>query len=188
MKFTLASAALIASAVAASSDSVSYEIETVTNKHTTDITITSCADQQCVTTVQAVTNTVVTATVDGVETVYTTICPLTESATDASSSATSSVAAVPVSSSASAAPVTSSVAAVPASSSSSSSTTYTDITTTPVVTTSVGKKSTVYQQSTFTSVYNSTTSSRASIVVANNAPRNLCVGAAGVAGVAALLL
>ncbi|KAM9898528.1 hypothetical protein OXX79_003398 [Metschnikowia pulcherrima] len=177
MKFATASLALVASALAANT-TTSYEVDTVTNNHTTEITITSCADNKCATTVQSVTNTVVTTTVDGVKTVYTTICPLTESA-----SATPVSSATPV---VSTKPTT--LAAESAVSSSSDDVTYVDITTTPVVTASTGIQSTVYKQSTFTSVYNSSTSASPSVVFANNAPKNLLAGAAGVAGVAALLL
>lgn len=169
MKFAAASLALVSSVLAASNATVSYETQTVTNQHTTEVTITSCADHKCATTVQSVTNTVVTATVDGVETVYTTICPLTESHS-ASLTAPSSV------------------AAQSAASSAPQSITYVDITSTPTVTASTGVQSTMYHQSTFTSVFNSTTSARPSVTFANNAPRNLLAGAAGVAGVAALLL
>ncbi|OBA24529.1 hypothetical protein METBIDRAFT_30772 [Metschnikowia bicuspidata var. bicuspidata NRRL YB-4993] len=175
MKFAAASFALVSSALAASSSAVSYEYETVTNFHTDDITITSCADNNCVTTVQSVTSTVVTATVDGVTTTYTTVLP--ESTTSAS--VTPLISSKPTS-----------VAAESDVPSLSEDITYVDITTTPVVTASTGIESTVYQQSTFTSVYNSSASATASasVIWANDAPRNVLAGVAGVAGIAALLL
>ncbi|QRG39120.1 hypothetical protein FDK38_003547 [Candidozyma auris] len=79
------SAAVLAGAVAAAaanvSDSASIEVETVTNKHTTEITVTSChTDGPCQTTVHPATQTVVTKTVEGVATEYTTICPVSEGA------------------------------------------------------------------------------------------------------------
>lgn len=79
------SAAVLAGAVAAAaanvSDSASIEVETVTNKHTTEITVTSChTDGPCQTTVHPATQTVVTKTVEGVATEYTTICPVSEEA------------------------------------------------------------------------------------------------------------
>ncbi|KAF3991275.1 hypothetical protein FT663_01700 [Candidozyma haemuli var. vulneris] len=88
MKYFVSAAALAATVAAASSAAASapagsapasVEVETVTNQHTTELTITSCSGvKSCETTVHAATETVVTKTVEGVETEYTTICPVSE--------------------------------------------------------------------------------------------------------------
>lgn len=77
-KVLSASALLAATASAAIT---SYEIDTVTEHHTVDVTITSCSNNACETTVQKQVPTTLVTTVDGVKTVYTTYCPLTASST-----------------------------------------------------------------------------------------------------------
>ncbi|KAF7580920.1 Flocculin type 3 repeat family protein [Clavispora lusitaniae] len=73
-----ASAAPAASASDADdADSEVTEVATATNIHSTVVTVTSCSDHKCSATVVTTGVTTVTATVDGVETVYTTYCPLT---------------------------------------------------------------------------------------------------------------
>ncbi|KAK6455615.1 uncharacterized protein RJT20DRAFT_48512 [Scheffersomyces xylosifermentans] len=66
-------AALVASASAATTIT---SLETVTEHSTTDVTITSCSKEACATTVEKSSLTVVTTTVEGIETIYTTYCPL----------------------------------------------------------------------------------------------------------------
>lgn len=170
MKFAVAALALATGALAATNltDNVSYEVETVTNLHTTEVTITSCSDNACATTVQSVVQSVVTETVNGVLTIYTTVCPLTESTSETTTpeAAPTSVAAESV---------------VPAS---SESDIYVDITTTPVVVVSSAAELTVYAQSTSTSIYNNATVSS----FEGGANNIFVAGAAGVVGVAALLL
>ena len=56
--------------------------ETVTDKSTEVITITSCSDNKCTETTVPATHSTVTTTVSGVESIYTTVCPLTETVTD----------------------------------------------------------------------------------------------------------
>ncbi|KAG7195061.1 uncharacterized protein KQ657_004175 [Scheffersomyces spartinae] len=68
---TLSFATLIACAAA-------FSNTTVTEYSTTDITITSCSDNKCTETTLPASLSVVTETVNGVETIYTTICPETE--------------------------------------------------------------------------------------------------------------
>lgn len=52
-------------------------IETVTSHRTTEATITSCSDHACTSTTRVKSTTVITTTVGGVETIYTTVCPET---------------------------------------------------------------------------------------------------------------
>lgn len=192
MKFAVASAALAASVAATSvSESVSYDLVYVTNNVTTEVTITSCSDNKCATTVSPVAQTTVTTTVEGVETVYTTYCPLTASETTSSETTSSEESSLTT--------VTTTVEGVETvyttycpitatESASSDSVEYVDVTTTPTVTTSVGVESTTTAQSTFTSVYNSTSSVAAVSSYVGGANRNAVAGAVGIAGVAALLL
>ncbi|KAI5961384.1 CCW12 [Candida pseudojiufengensis] len=71
--FTVA-ATLVSSSLA----TTSFEWETIYESHTTEVTITSCSENKCETTVNKVSPSVATTTVEGIETVYTTYCPLTE--------------------------------------------------------------------------------------------------------------
>ena len=52
---------------------------TVTEHHTTEITITHCSDNKCATSVAPAVQSVNTVTIEGVVTEYTTYCPLTAS-------------------------------------------------------------------------------------------------------------
>lgn len=69
---------IIASALVASSygATTSTSLQTVTNHQSTEVTITSCSNEACVTTSNSLVPSVATTTVEGVETVYTTYCPL----------------------------------------------------------------------------------------------------------------
>lgn len=162
----------------------SYDIETVTNQHTTDVTITSCADNKCESTVDATSLTTVTTTIDGIETVYTTVCPESSSSTlapEASTeekSVTSTVTATvsgeitiyttvcpeteAEASTEAVLPESSEAKGVPSSAvediASSEEITYVDVTVTPTVTASTGVEATVTAQSSFTSIYNSNSS------------------------------
>ncbi|ODQ77957.1 hypothetical protein BABINDRAFT_163005 [Babjeviella inositovora NRRL Y-12698] len=73
--------------------SVNAIYTTVTDQSTTVVTITSCSDNACATTAVTTGVTVVTATVEGVVTEYTTYCPLTgESTSPVAQQSTSPVA------------------------------------------------------------------------------------------------
>lgn len=215
MKFALASAALVASAVSVSveSESVSLDIAYVTHNVTTEVTITSCSDNKCDSTVAPVplTSSVVTTTVSGVETIYTTVCPeSTESAPAPAPSAPAPASSAPASAPApapsasapgSAAPAPAPSASTPAAAPSapvsaeaenspipSGSDVYVDVTSTPVETASTGVELTVTAQSSFTSVYNSASPSAGVSTYAGGANRNAIAGAAGLVGAVALLL
>ncbi|CAK9436809.1 uncharacterized protein LODBEIA_P13310 [Lodderomyces beijingensis] len=174
------------------------EIETVYSNHTTQVTITSCANNACSTTVNAVSLSLATTTINGVKTVYTTYCPLTDvSETVAPSSAPLStlapVSSVAPSSSAPApapAPAPSSLAAAPApapaAASSAEEDQYVDVTITPTVLSTTNVAATEIAQSTlFTSQLNSTL---ADISTYQGGAQRAAVGFAAVAGFAAALL
>lgn len=69
---------IIASALVAKSygATTSTALQTVTNHQSTEVTITSCSNEACVTTSNSLVPSIATTTVEGVETVYTTYCPL----------------------------------------------------------------------------------------------------------------
>ncbi|KAI5954628.1 CCW12 [Candida jiufengensis] len=87
--FTIA-ATLVSSSLA----TTSFEWETVYESYTTELTITSCSDNKCETTVNKVIPSIASTTVEGVLTVYTTYCPLTESSSDVIAPTPSSIAGV----------------------------------------------------------------------------------------------
>ncbi|CUM57701.1 unnamed protein product [Debaryomyces tyrocola] len=181
MQYQLLSVAALVASVAA--QTTEYAIDTVTENHTTDVTITQCSSDKCDTTVQQQTQTTVTTTVDGVKTVLTTVCPLTESGAAAPTSAAGENNEV-----------------APESQAASESDSYVDVTVTPTVTASTGVEATVTSQATFTSVYNSngTASGSSSLEAANTADvsayegkangQQAMVGLAGLAALAAVLL
>lgn len=154
----------------ASAATTSYQIETVTENSTTDVTITSCSGHPDCVAAEVVTSTpsetVVTTTVDGVKTYYTTVCE--ESS-----------------------PVAKAPEVSEAASSSSEEIVYVDVTSTPTVTASTGVEATVYKQSTMTTSYstpggNSSVSPMEFEGLANN--QQVMLGAAGFAGLAAILI
>lgn len=192
MQYQLLSVAALVASVAA--QTTEYAIDTVTENHTTDVTITQCSSEKCDTTVQQQTQTTVTTTVDGVKTVLTTVCPLTESgAATPTSAAPENNEAAPESQAAQSEAPESQAAA-------SESDSYVDVTVTPTVTASTGVEATVTSQATFTSVYNSngTASGSSSLEAANTADvsayegkangQQAMVGLAGLAALAAVLL
>lgn len=209
---TLSLATLLAVASAESSQSVIYDVETQTQLSTTDVTITSCSEHACTATVETTSHTIVTTTVNGIETVYTTVCPLTEHtkaavSTEAPaapaapvSSAAPAAPAAPASSAAAAAPVAPASSAAPAAvapvaseaaEASSGSNVYVDVTVTPTVQATTGVEATVTSQSTFTSVYNSQNSSAVAAVstyAGEGSSPKVMIGAVGLAGLAAVLL
>lgn len=152
-------------AVVSLAQAASTEIETVTDNHTTEVTITSCSGHpDCVADVATTSETVVTTTVNGVETLYTTICEET----------VSPAVKVPE------------VSEVP--SSSSEEIIYVDETTTPTVTASTGVELTITQQSTLLSSYSASNSSLAGVAAfEGGANQNMIYGAAGLVGLAAYL-
>ncbi|CAI5756944.1 unnamed protein product [Candida verbasci] len=79
--FTIA-AALVSSSYAITT---STQLQTITDHQTTEVTITSCSDNKCDTTVNHAVQSVATTTVEGIETVYTTYCPLSSEEKGASS-------------------------------------------------------------------------------------------------------
>ncbi|CAX45154.1 cell wall (manno)protein (precursor), putative [Candida dubliniensis CD36] len=188
---------------------------TVTEHHTTEITITSCSDNKCATSVAPAVQSVNTVTIEGIVTEYTTYCPLTASEHEKASSSLAPVASTesvvtttisgvhtsyttycPLSGSESATPGT--VAAE--SSSSSEEVSYVDVTSTPVVESTTNVELTTTAQSTlFTSYANSTVSSSAAPAPPSNvttfeggavgvASNQITVGFAALAGLAAILL
>ncbi|CAG84446.1 DEHA2A03498p [Debaryomyces hansenii CBS767] len=177
MQYQLLSVAALVASVAA--QTTEYAIDTVTENHTTDVTITQCSSHKCDTTVQQQTQTTITTTVDGVKTVLTTVCPLTESGAAAPTSAAGENNEV-------------------APESASESDSYVDVTVTPTVTASTGVEATVTSQATFTSVYNSNGTASSSLEAANTADvsayegkangQQAMVGLAGLAALAAVLL
>lgn len=196
MKFAVASAALVASAAATSAvsaSSISYEVEYVTRNHTTEVTVTSCSNHVCQTTVSPVMETTVTKTVNGVETVYTTVCPLTETVVTSTVEGVETIytTVCPVTEAEATATPTnakavSSVAAASGAPSSSEEISYLDLTTTPVVTKTSGVMATQTAQHSFTTYFNNSTVAGVSTFVAG---ANInAVGAAGLVGVVALLL
>lgn len=195
MKFAVASAALVASAAATSAisaSSISYEVEYVTRNHTTEVTVTSCSNHVCQTTVSPVVEATITKTVDGVETVYTTVCPLTETVVTSTVEGVETIytTVCPVTEAEATATPTiakgvSSVAA-PSAASSDDEISYVDLTTTPIVTETSGVQATKTAQHSFTTYYNNSTAAGVSTFVAG---ANInAVGAAGLVGVVALLL
>ncbi|KAF6062793.1 Flocculin type 3 repeat family protein [Candida albicans] len=159
---------------------------TVTEHHTTEITITHCSDNKCATSVApavqsvntvtieessspssvapvASTESVVTTTISGVHTSYTTYCPLSGSS-EASTVITPGTVAGE-------------------SSSSSEEVSYVDVTSTPVVESTTDVELTLTAQSTlFTSYANSTGGA------VGGASNQITVGFAAIAGLAAILL
>lgn len=191
MQYQLLSVAALVASVAA--QTTEYAIDTVTENHTTDVTITQCSSEKCDTTVQQQTQTTVTTTIDGVKTVLTTVCPLTESGAAAPTSAAGENNEVAPESQAA-------QSEAPESQAASESDSYVDVTVTPTVTASTGVEATVTSQATFTSVYNSngTASGSSSLEAANTADvsayegkangQQAMVGLAGLAALAAVLL
>lgn len=204
-------------------------VDTVTEHHTTDVTVTHCSHDACSTTVQAHTQTVVTETVNGVKTVYTTVCPLTEGSSTVAPApteeevvtatltstvngeetvyttvcpaselpATTPGSAAPASSApATTAPAPGSKAPAPApaaeESESESDVTYVDVTVTPTVLETTGVEATITSQATLTSYYSSASSNGTVAGVntfeAKAAGQKAVLGAAGFAGLAAVLL
>lgn len=169
--FTMQFLVLALAAVAAAQSTI-YDVETVTDNLTTDVTITSCPNNACATTVEATSQTVVTTTVDGVETVYTTICPETEAGEKAAAASEAPAPAAP-------------------SASASGSDQYVDVTVTPTVTASTGVEATSTLQATITSYYNSLAANSYTMQAASEgaaAGQHVAYGVAGVAGLAVLLL
>lgn len=170
---------LLGLAALASAATTSYDIETVTENSTTDVTITSCSGHPDCVAAEAVTSTpvesVVTTTIDGMTTYYTTVCDESSSSPEET---VSPVAKAPE------------VSEPEPASSSSEEIVYIDLTTTPTVTASTGVEATVTQQSTLISSYSSANSSVNAVAefegVANN--QQVMLGAAGFAGLAALLI
>lgn len=214
MQFKLLSAAsILAVASAASSVApVSAIVETVTEKNTIVATITKCENDACSTGVVPATESVVTTTVNGEVTLFTTICPLTETtletpvvkpvvsseapveeplATDATvvvvpTSAPETIAAVPVES-ADVAPTSAPeiIAAVPVESVAAGSDTeeYVDVTITPTVTaTTVVPKVIQTSQSTY---YNTISPQ---VSAWEGSANKQVVGAMGLVGLVAILL
>lgn len=162
---------------------------TVTEHHTTEITITHCSDNKCATSVAPAVQSINTVTIEGVVTEYTTYCPLTASEhKHKESSSPSSVAPVastesvvtttisgvhtsyttycPLSGSSEASTVITPGTVAGESSSSSEEVSYVDVTSTPVVESTTDVELTLTAQSTlFTSYANSTGSSSSSSVV-----------------------
>ena len=227
MQYTVLSALGLASMVAAKSTITA--VDTVTEHHTTDVTVTHCSHDACSTTVQAHTQTVVTETVNGVKTVYTTVCPLTEEASTVAPASTLAPASTveeeivtatltttvngeetvyttvcpaselpattaPGSSApATPAPAPGTKAPVPApAEESDSDITYVDVTETPTVYETTGVEATITSQATLTSYYNSAASNSTVAGVntfeAKAAGQKAMLGAAGFAGLAAVLL
>lgn len=183
MKFAVASAAVFASAAAASS--ISYEVEYVTRNHTTEVTVTSCSNHACLTTVSPVIETTVTKTVNGVETVYTTVCPLTETTVTTTIEGVETVytTVCPVTEASSVSAVSSTSAAAE----SSEEISFLDLTTTPTVIKTKGVEATQTAQFSFTTYYNSNSTAGGISTFVGGANMN-AVGAAGLVGVVAMLL
>lgn len=183
-------------AALATAASTLYEIEYVTRNHTTEVTVTLCLDHACATTVHAAIETTVTSTVNGVETVYTTICPLTELAHAAapvphSAAAVSSVSAplsAPVSKAAQASPSTTPSKAPVSVLPSLAGDSFVDVTVTPTTVVTKPVEATTYAQLTFTLVFNSNLSV-AGVSAFEAGARRAGAGAAALAvGAAAWLL
>lgn len=188
MKFAFASAAVVASAVAASS--ISYEVEYVTRNHTTEVTVTSCSNHACLTTVAPVIETTVTKTVNGVETVYTTVCPLTETTVTTTIEGVETIytTVCPVAEAATSTSAAAESAVVAEFSvESSDEISYLDLTTTPTVTKTKGVEATETAQFSFTTYYNSNSTAGGISTFVGGANMN-AVGAAGLVGVVAMLL
>ncbi|ODV65869.1 hypothetical protein HYPBUDRAFT_126897 [Hyphopichia burtonii NRRL Y-1933] len=178
MQYKFLSTALIASSVAFAATN------TVTQDHTTLATLTSCTHDTAESATTPSSQTVVTTTVNGVETAYTTVSP-----------ASSAPAPAAPASSAPAAPAPSQAAA---SSPAGESDSYVDVTTTPVETASTGVEATETSQDTLystapqgsesTSAGNSSLAPQASTYEAAANGQNVMVGFAGLAGIAAVLL
>jgi outer membrane biosynthesis protein TonB len=212
MQFTtLSFATLLSVAYAASA------IETVTDHHTTEVTITSCSDDACdkstVAPVESTSTpapvTVITTTVSGEETIYTTICPETE--TTPSPAPKPETATTPVEPTSPApkpetatipspveptspAPKPTTAAPEPTTAApepvvpESESDSYIDITVTPTVTSSTGVEHTETLQSTFTSVYQNSTTLAPAVTSFNGAnSQKMALGAVGIAGLALLM-
>ncbi|CAH6718544.1 yeast-form wall Protein 1 [[Candida] jaroonii] len=78
--FAVVDPSVASSEVADASSAAGGEL-TVTNSHTTVMTITSCSDNKCSETEVPATEVVTTVTSEGIVTAYTTVCPLTEEGT-----------------------------------------------------------------------------------------------------------
>lgn len=170
-------AALIAGA---SARTTLTQMDTVTEQHTTDVTVTHCSDDVCATTtINSISQTTVTTTVDGIETVYTTVCPEStaeESATGSASVTSSEISLAGV--------VSTAPGHGPASVSGSDI--FVDVTVTPTVTSSTNVEATATQQSTMTSIFNSGVPTLAAI--AENNANKKAIGMVGLVGVVAALL
>lgn len=158
-------------------------METVTDETTTDVTITSCADDvECPEKTSAASSSLaavpttaaeedVTVTVDETTSYYTTVCDSSSAKMYANSSAPIEASSVE----------------------SSEDITYVDVTTTPTITASTGVEATETSQSTLMSTYSSSEPSSSLAGVessyeggANN--KQMAAGAIGAAGLAAMLL
>lgn len=182
-----------------------YANETVTQYETTLLTITSCSENKCDTTVTPVIPSVATVTVQGFVTEYTTYCPITA---EEEASPASSLAGESVVSSLTETVVTETVSGVETiyttvcpltesttkkaevETASSEEISYVDLTTTPVVSSTVEAEETVYAQSTLFTSYASNASSIANVSTYEGAANsnNMAVGFAAIAGLAAVLL
>ncbi|EGW32377.1 uncharacterized protein SPAPADRAFT_61454 [Spathaspora passalidarum NRRL Y-27907] len=174
MQYKLLATAALASTVAAASSGVpANSTETVTDLSTTLVTITHCEENKCSATVSPALKSVATVTVQGVETVYTTYCPLTseEAAKSTLSTITTTVEGVetvyttycPLTEEETAAPAETPAPApekessAPAPAPEAPITSVVEAVTTPVATVSEAGESTVYIQSTlYTSLANKT--------------------------------
>lgn len=165
---------VIALAALATAATTSYQIETVTDNHTVDVTVTSCSGHpDCTAEAVVSTETTVTETVDGIQTIYTTVCALSEEAKAAEPTPAAPTSEAPVSE----AP------------SSSEEIIYIDETTTPTVTASTGIELTTTLQSTLISSYSAANdSSLAGINTFEGAGhKQTAFGVAGLALAAVLL-
>lgn len=138
-----------------------YEIDTVTSHQTVDVTRTVCSNDDCTSTTKVQSTTVITTTVDGVATVYTSHVPVNASPKSLVLKPTTS----------------------------SESDEYVDITSTPYITVSTGVKSTVIMQHSYTTYYNSSLALDAfELQFDNKAVNKAAFGVAAVAGIMIHLL
>lgn len=170
---------VIALAALATAATTSYQIETVTDNHTVDVTVTSCSGHpDCTAEAVVSTETTVTETVDGIQTIYTTVCALSEEAKAAEPTPAAPTSEAPVAE-----------APVSEAPSSSEEIIYIDETTTPTVTASTGIELTTTLQSTLISSYSAANdSSLAGINTFEGAGhKQTAFGVAGLALAAVLL-
>ncbi|RLV94498.1 putative GPI-anchored protein 6 [Spathaspora sp. JA1] len=181
MQYQLLAAAALASTVAAYSNTT----ETVTDLSTTLVTITHCEENKCSATVSPALQSVATVTVEGVETVYTTYCPLTAEEKSTLSTVTTTIAGVetiyttycPLTEEESTAVASTPVAPI---------TSTAQAVVTPVSTASEELESTVFIQST---LYTSLANKTAPVTQFEGAAaKQAAVGFAAVAGLVAALL